>query len=79
MSRRNKVSRKEAERLLEEVRDIRKEKGNSTCFTCGDKRPTCIIFDFNTFVCMACSGLHRDFQFRQGSISMVTFTQEQVM
>lgn len=34
--------------------------------------------DFNTFVCTACSGIHREFSHRIKSISLATFTDEEV-
>lgn len=40
--------------------------------------PQYIISDFNTFVCTACSGIHREFSHRVKSISLATFTEEEV-
>ncbi|CAN0541470.1 unnamed protein product, partial [Ectocarpus sp. 8 AP-2014] len=40
--------------------------------------PQWIISDFNTFVCTACSGIHREFSHRVKSISLATFSEEEV-
>lgn len=40
--------------------------------------PQYIISDFNTFVCTACSGIHREFSHRVKSISLATFSEEEV-
>lgn len=49
-----------AEKRQAEVSALRKE--NKTCFVCGDKGPQYICSNFATFVCMMCSGLHRQAQ-----------------
>lgn len=38
-----------------------------------------MITDFNTFVCTACSGIHREFSHRVKSISLGTFTEQEVV
>lgn len=40
--------------------------------------PQWVITDFNTFVCTACSGIHREFSHRVKSISLATFTEDEV-
>ena len=40
--------------------------------------PLVLLADFNTFVCTACSGIHREFNHRVKSISLANFTDEEV-
>lgn len=40
--------------------------------------PQWVVTDFNTFVCTACSGIHREFSHRVKSISLATFTEDEV-
>ncbi|TDH64982.1 uncharacterized protein CCR75_000223 [Bremia lactucae] len=40
--------------------------------------PQYVCLDFNTFVCTACSGIHREFAHRVKSISMSKFTESEV-
>jgi len=45
---------------------------------CKEKGPVWICLNFDTFVCTTCSGIHREFSHRIKSISMATFTPEEI-
>ncbi|CAM9592848.1 unnamed protein product [Hapterophycus canaliculatus] len=76
------VGNRKAERLEKklqsQLRACQKEPGNKRCADCTERLPQYIISDFNTFVCTACSGIHREFSHRVKSISLATFTEEEV-
>ena len=50
-----------------------KEEGNKRCMTCTQRMPNNCVFPFGTFVCNACSGVHREYQFRIKSVANSTF------
>ena len=55
--------------------------GNKQCMTCvghGGRAPQYVCVAFGTFLCTACAGVHRDFQFRVKSISSSKFSKEEV-
>ncbi|GBG26418.1 Arf-GAP with GTPase, ANK repeat and PH domain-containing protein 2 [Hondaea fermentalgiana] len=56
----------------------RKSKANKLCFECGERGPSYICLNFNTFVCTSCSGILREFSYRVKGISMSTFTDEEM-
>ncbi|EGZ27978.1 hypothetical protein PHYSODRAFT_258326 [Phytophthora sojae] len=74
------------ERLTQELRDFqRSNPANKRCFDCNEmtslwhgQMPQYVCLDFNTFVCTACSGIHREFAHRVKSISMSKFTESEV-
>ncbi|ETV73881.1 hypothetical protein H257_11538 [Aphanomyces astaci] len=67
------------EKHIKEIRDFQKTStANRRCFDCNEMGPQYICLDFNTFICTACSGLHREFSHRIKSISMSTFTDTEV-
>ncbi|CAI5725433.1 unnamed protein product [Peronospora effusa] len=67
------------ERLIRKLRDYqRANQPNKRCFDCNEMMPQYICLDFNTFVCTACSGIHREFAHRVKSISMSKFTESEV-
>lgn len=43
-----------------------------------EQLPQWVVTNFNTFVCTACSGIHREFSHRVKSISLASFTEEEV-
>ena len=57
-----------------QIRKLSKSEGNKFCVDCNEKMPGYANMTHNTFVCMRCSGLHREFQFKIKGISMSTFT-----
>ncbi|KAF4323743.1 hypothetical protein BBO99_00000833 [Phytophthora kernoviae] len=67
------------ERLIQELRDFQRSNvTNRRCFDCNEMMPQYVCLDFNTFVCTACSGIHREFAHRVKSISMSKFTESEV-
>ena len=63
------------------LREISHRAGNKQCMTCvghGGRAPQYVCVAFGTFVCTACAGVHRDFQFRVKSISSSKFSKEEV-
>eukprot|EP01047_Picozoa_sp_COSAG01_P119367 COSAG01_NODE_48077_length_384_cov_0.891228_1_plen_84_part_10 len=59
---------------------ITKLPDNKRCFDCNARgRPQYVVADpYWTFVCTACSGLHRELSHRVLSITLHTFTKEQI-
>jgi len=51
---------------------------NKKCMDCKEKGPFYACTTFGTFVCPTCSGIHREFGHRVKSISLATFTSEEV-
>jgi len=72
------ATKSKQEKLQEKVRDLRKKECNKVCFDCGEKGPQVVCTTFNTFVCMMCSGIHREFSHRVKNISMSTFEEAEV-
>ena len=63
------------------LREMSHRAGNKQCMTCvghGGRAPQYVCVAFGTFVCTACAGVHRDFQFRVKSISSSKFSKEEV-
>eukprot|EP00904_Undaria_pinnatifida_P001696 jgi/Undpi1/11527/HiC_scaffold_30.g13824.m1 len=73
---------RQAERLEKKLqnalRECQKKPGNKRCADCIERLPQWVVTDFNTFVCTACSGIHREFSHRVKSISLATFTEDEV-
>ncbi|KAG7401893.1 hypothetical protein PHYBOEH_009473 [Phytophthora boehmeriae] len=71
--------KRQEERLIQELRDFQRSNvTNRRCFDCNEMMPQYVCLDFNTFVCTACSGIHREFAHRVKSISMSKFTESEV-
>ncbi|OWZ23522.1 hypothetical protein PHMEG_0001589 [Phytophthora megakarya] len=71
--------KRQEERLVQELRDFqRSNPTNKRCFDCNEMMPQYVCLDFNTFVCTACSGIHREFAHRVKSISMSKFSENEV-
>ncbi|XP_057849239.2 uncharacterized protein LOC131060146 isoform X2 [Cryptomeria japonica] len=60
------------------IRAISKLKENKTCINCNTLVPQYVCTNFWTFVCLTCSGIHREFTHRVKSISMCKFTAAEV-
>ena len=63
------------------LREFARREGNKQCMTCvghGGRLPQYACVDFGTFVCTACSGVHREFQFKVKSIGNSLFKDEEV-
>ncbi|CAH2077181.1 unnamed protein product [Thlaspi arvense] len=69
---------KEDERIEKAIRSLLKLPGNRRCINCNSLGPQYVCSTFRTFVCINCSGIHREFTHRVKSISMATFTAEEV-
>ena len=52
-----KLTKKQLEKLSDEVKKLRKKKGNLKCCDCGARSTPYVCITFGTFVCTPCSGL----------------------
>jgi hypothetical protein len=66
---------KNAKALREQIAKIPE---NKRCADCTAKGPVYANTTFNTFVCTACSGIHREFNHRVKSISMASFKPDEM-
>eukprot|EP00281_Chroomonas_sp_CCMP1168_P033933 CAMPEP_0206256802 /NCGR_PEP_ID=MMETSP0047_2-20121206/24984_1 /ASSEMBLY_ACC=CAM_ASM_000192 /TAXON_ID=195065 /ORGANISM="Chroomonas mesostigmatica_cf, Strain CCMP1168" /LENGTH=175 /DNA_ID=CAMNT_0053683311 /DNA_START=94 /DNA_END=617 /DNA_ORIENTATION=- len=66
------------EKLTTRLRQFARTSGGKVCADCTEKGPGQICLDFNTFVCMTCSGIHREFQHKCKGISMSKWTPTEV-
>eukprot|EP00026_Physarum_polycephalum_P004044 Phypoly_transcript_04061.p1 GENE.Phypoly_transcript_04061~~Phypoly_transcript_04061.p1 ORF type:complete len:662 (+),score=188.83 Phypoly_transcript_04061:146-2131(+) len=66
------------ERNTKILRQLSLEPDNKKCMDCGIKGTVYVCSNFNTFICTACSGLHREFNHRVKSISMTIFKPEEI-
>ncbi|KAB2058552.1 hypothetical protein ES319_A11G242100v1 [Gossypium barbadense] len=71
-------SRKEEERNEKIIRGLMKLPPNRRCINCNSVGPQYVCTNFWTFVCMACSGIHREFTHRVKSVSMSKFISQEV-
>lgn len=60
------------------LRELLQEKANKRCFDCIQKGPVYANVTIGTFICTQCSGIHRELNHRVKSISMSTFTPEEI-
>ena len=65
------------EKYQELIKELRKVECNKKCAECGDRGPQSVVLDFCVFVCMTCSGIHREFNHKVKSISMYNFTKDE--
>ncbi|KAL6644990.1 hypothetical protein ACP70R_016598 [Stipagrostis hirtigluma subsp. patula] len=72
------ASRKEEERNERIVRGLLKLPPNRRCLNCNALGPQYVCTSFWTFVCVSCSGIHREFTHRVKSVSMSTFSTQEV-
>ncbi|XP_062113794.1 probable ADP-ribosylation factor GTPase-activating protein AGD14 isoform X2 [Humulus lupulus] len=71
-------SRKEEERNEKIIRGLMKLPPNRKCINCNSLGPQYVCTNFWSFVCIACSGIHREFTHRVKSVSMAKFTSQEV-
>ncbi|CAI9094792.1 OLC1v1030587C2 [Oldenlandia corymbosa var. corymbosa] len=71
-------SKKEEERNEKIIRGLMKLPPNRRCINCNSMGPQYVCTNFWTFVCMTCSGIHREFTHRVKSVSMAKFTSQEV-
>ncbi|KAG8478787.1 hypothetical protein CXB51_028619 [Gossypium anomalum] len=71
-------SRKDEERNEKIIRGLMKLPPNRRCINCNSVGPQYVCTNFWTFVCMACSGIHREFTHRVKSVSMSKFISQEV-
>lgn len=69
---------KEDERNERIIRNLLKLPENRRCINCNSLGPQYVCTNFSTFVCTACSGIHREFTHRVKSVSMAKFTPQEV-
>ncbi|KAF6214805.1 hypothetical protein GE061_009548 [Apolygus lucorum] len=68
------------EKNLKFLRELLSHSGNKHCFDCNQRGPTYVNVTIGSFVCTTCSGMLRGLTppHRVKSISMATFTQEEI-
>ncbi|KAL2335144.1 hypothetical protein Fmac_016357 [Flemingia macrophylla] len=71
-------TRKEEERNEKIIRGLMKLPPNRRCINCNSLGPQYVCTNFWTFICMTCSGVHREFTHRVKSVSMAKFTSQEV-
>ncbi|XP_031384370.1 probable ADP-ribosylation factor GTPase-activating protein AGD14 isoform X1 [Punica granatum] len=71
-------SRREEERNEKIIRGLMKLPPNRRCINCNSLGPQYVCTNFWTFVCVTCSGIHREFTHRVKSVSMAKFTSKEV-
>ncbi|KAL6616265.1 hypothetical protein ACP70R_038535 [Stipagrostis hirtigluma subsp. patula] len=71
-------SRREEERNEKIIRGLMKLPPNRKCINCNSVGPQYVCTNFWTFVCLSCSGIHREFTHRVKSVSMAKFTTQEV-
>ncbi|KAJ9179848.1 hypothetical protein P3X46_008164 [Hevea brasiliensis] len=71
-------SKKEEERNEKIIRGLMKLPPNRRCINCNSLGPQYVCINFWTFICMTCSGIHREFTHRVKSVSMSKFTSQEV-
>ncbi|KAK7817977.1 putative adp-ribosylation factor gtpase-activating protein agd14 [Quercus suber] len=71
-------SKREEERNEKIIRGLMKLPPNRRCINCNGLGPQYVCTNFWTFICMTCSGIHREFTHRVKSVSMAKFTSQEV-
>ncbi|XP_020205303.1 probable ADP-ribosylation factor GTPase-activating protein AGD14 isoform X1 [Cajanus cajan] len=71
-------TRKEEEKNEKIIRGLMKLPPNRRCINCNSLGPQYVCTNFWTFICMTCSGIHREFTHRVKSVSMAKFTSQEV-
>ncbi|RDY08319.1 Arf-GAP domain and FG repeat-containing protein 1 [Mucuna pruriens] len=69
---------KEDEKNERVIRGLLKLQHNRRCINCNSLGPQYVCTNFWTFVCINCSGIHREFTHRVKSVSMAKFTSQEV-
>ncbi|XP_072956640.1 uncharacterized protein [Typha angustifolia] len=70
--------KKEDEKNEKVIRGLQKLPANRRCINCNSLGPQYVCTNFSTFICINCSGIHREFTHRVKSISMAKFTSLEV-
>ncbi len=60
------------------LRSIQRRPENKHCCDCTERLPQYVNLEFNTFVCMNCSGVHRELNHRVKGITLSNFSEEEV-
>ncbi|XP_041998283.1 probable ADP-ribosylation factor GTPase-activating protein AGD14 isoform X2 [Salvia splendens] len=71
-------SKREEVRNEKIIRGLMKLPPNRRCINCNSLGPQYVCTNFWTFICMPCSGVHREFTHRVKSVSMAKFTSQEV-
>ncbi|XP_020108923.1 probable ADP-ribosylation factor GTPase-activating protein AGD14 isoform X3 [Ananas comosus] len=71
-------SKKAEERNEKIIRGLLKLPPNRKCINCNSSGPQYVCTSFWTFICLTCSGVHREFSHRVKSVSLSTFTNQEV-
>ncbi|CAN4125637.1 unnamed protein product [Withania somnifera] len=71
-------SKREEDRNEKIIRGLLKLPPNRKCINCNSLGPQYVCTNYWTFVCMTCSGIHREFTHRVKSVSMANFTSQEV-
>ncbi|OEL38656.1 putative ADP-ribosylation factor GTPase-activating protein AGD14 [Dichanthelium oligosanthes] len=71
-------SRREEERNEKIIRGLMKLPPNRKCINCNSVGPQYVCTNFWTFICLSCSGIHREFTHRVKSVSMSKFATQEV-
>uniref|UniRef100_J3L563 Arf-GAP domain-containing protein n=1 Tax=Oryza brachyantha TaxID=4533 RepID=J3L563_ORYBR len=71
-------SRREEERNEKIIRGLMKLPPNRKCINCNSVGPQYVCTNFWTFICLSCSGIHREFTHRVKSVSMAKFSTQEV-
>jgi hypothetical protein len=69
------LDQKVSERLLS---DFLRRRENKKCCDCNKPAPNFVNLSIGSFVCLECSGLLREFEFRTKSVTLSTFTSEEI-
>jgi hypothetical protein len=67
-----------SEQRAERIRALKKFESNKYCLNCSDRGPQSVNLLFNSFICLSCHSVHSQFNHRCKSISVATFTEEEV-
>nr|XP_009408380.1 PREDICTED: probable ADP-ribosylation factor GTPase-activating protein AGD14 isoform X1 [Musa acuminata subsp. malaccensis] len=71
-------SKREEVRNEKIIRGLMKLPPNRKCINCNSLGPQYVCTNFWTFVCIVCSGIHREFTHRVKSVSLARFTTQEV-
>jgi Arf-GAP domain and FG repeat-containing protein 1 len=66
------------QKLVKRLTEFKRIHGK-TCANCNAMGPTQVCVDFHTYVCMTCSGIHRELQHKVKGISMSKWNDEEVL
>ncbi|KAJ3684817.1 hypothetical protein LUZ61_013981 [Rhynchospora tenuis] len=69
---------KEDEKNEKILRGLSKLPANRRCINCNSQGTQYVCTNFATFICINCSGIHREFTHRVKSISMAKFTTQEI-